>query len=201
MTPSKTCRCGCGQTLKIALRNNASKGWIKGFPQGQYVSGHNSKTLHGCPPKISTDEHWCQWCQCFLPLTAFSVGELSKPSGRCRNCQTQYMHTYRQRPGIAEHFRIYNAKAKWRKSGSTLSFEGWIQAKDSLCAICHQPETSRIRASDTKTRHLCSDHNHITGQLRGLLCHGCNTGLGGFRDDPQRLWNAMHYLMHWNKKG
>ncbi len=38
------------------------------------------------------------------------------------------------------------------------------------------------------------DHDHVTGNIRGLLCHNCNAGIGYLREDISLLENAIQYL-------
>ena len=41
---------------------------------------------------------------------------------------------------------------------------------------------------------LFIDHCHSTMKFRGMLCCGCNSGIGNFKDDISRLENAIKYL-------
>ena len=47
---------------------------------------------------------------------------------------------------------------------------------------------------------LSVDHNHYTGEIRGLLCLNCNTGLGTFKDNIIYIENAIYYLENYDKK-
>ena len=58
--------------------------------------------------------------------------------------------------------------------------------QEGKCAICNQDPTGK--------RGLAVDHCHKTGNVRGLLCHGCNVSLGQFKDDILLLNNAIEYL-------
>jgi hypothetical protein len=49
------------------------------------------------------------------------------------------------------------------------------------CDSCRRPWGS------TRVRQPVIDHDHTTGVARGVICGGCNLGLGHFRDDPERL--------------
>jgi hypothetical protein len=65
--------------------------------------------------------------------------------------------------------------------------------QNDCCAICkrHKSEVTVKRKN-----HLCVDHNHSTGKIRGLLCDKCNRGIGLLCDDIDILKNAIEYLLH-----
>lgn len=77
-----------------------------------------------------------------------------------------------------------------------ISLETYNELKESqqhVCAICGLPETA-IDYRTKKIRDLAVDHNHDTGEIRGLLCTRCNTAIGLLQDDVVLLANAISYL-------
>jgi hypothetical protein len=58
--------------------------------------------------------------------------------------------------------------------------------QNSRCAICGKKLT--------EPGGCCVDHDHITGEVRGLLCITCNTGIGMLHDDPVITQKATEYL-------
>lgn len=65
--------------------------------------------------------------------------------------------------------------------------------QNGVCAICGKPETVKSCYSNN-IKKLSIDHNHITGQVRGLLCDRCNRLLGYAKESIQNLQNAITYL-------
>lgn len=66
------------------------------------------------------------------------------------------------------------------------SYQKLFDEQGGVCAICGSPPPAG------QPLHL--DHDHTTRQVRGLLCHSCNKGLGCFQDDIMRMAKAMRYL-------
>ena len=57
-------------------------------------------------------------------------------------------------------------------------YEALYNAQRGLCAICGKPPYPGRGGM------LCVDHDHVTGEIRGLLHRRCNAGLGALGDDP-----------------
>lgn len=72
-------------------------------------------------------------------------------------------------------------------------YNAMYENQGGLCAICRCQETRVDHRTETTSR-MAVDHDHKTGRLRDLLCHACNTALGGFKDDPDLLRKAVDYL-------
>lgn len=82
-------------------------------------------------------------------------------------------------------YRAYRMKTEYRitekRYQRLAATQGW------LCVICDDKPNERGEK-------LVVDHDHSTGEVRGLICRRCNTGLGYFRDNPNFLRHAVHYL-------
>lgn len=59
--------------------------------------------------------------------------------------------------------------------------------QNGCCAICNRSYT-------LFKKRLCVDHNHKTGEIRGLLCDRCNRELIGRISDPELFYKAADYL-------
>lgn len=92
-------------------------------------------------------------------------------SYRCKECHSAF--TKCKRTG-----KRYDVKKRFK---ITLEeYDNWMKA--GKCEIC------------SSTEHLVLDHDHVTGKIRGCLCHRCNVGLGSFLDNADQLMQAAGYL-------
>jgi hypothetical protein len=132
---------------------------------------------------------------------------MSKPTGFCLKCGDpttspttkyctahNYAHMKAWRAKYPERQLELGRRAGHRRRLAQLNlthieYKEMLWQQDNACAICKQ---SFFDGDKTVTVHI--DHDHATGAVRGLLCRGCNHGLGNFKDDPERLTNAISYL-------
>lgn len=69
-------------------------------------------------------------------------------------------------------------------------YDRMLEEQSGVCKICKKPETSVYR---DRVRQLAVDHDHATGEIRGLLCMMCNTRLGHF-NNLELIGSLMSYL-------
>lgn len=116
---------------------------------------------------------WCPRCQQYLAIEEFGAAKRRKDgrAAHCGPCSSAYLHEYRLRTV----FKI-DPEEYYRLS----------ELQDGRCAICF---------CKPRTRRLAVDHDHGTGEVRGLLCTRCNHKiLGSAREDPVILRRAARYL-------
>lgn len=64
------------------------------------------------------------------------------------------------------------------------------------CGICNNPLILPTRTKGQPLNAAVIDHDHKTGNLRGLLCGACNRGLGLFKDNPDYLNKAKEWVQN-----
>jgi len=135
----------------------------------------------------------CHICKEVKPFEEFpkSANSIGGVGSRCRPCESVYQSEWRRRnPELA--FQT-NSRAQLkdmcRRVGITVErYERELAAQGGVCKICHLPNR------DARKRRLNIDHDHVTGEFRGLLCSTCNSALGHFGDNIALMEAAIAYL-------
>ncbi len=145
----------------------------------------------------------CTKCGIEKPLDEFYVLKVGH-SGRvnpghfpeCKACSIARAAAHNKRTLEDNPDKARADRARWarnsrlRRYGITpKDYDALFAAQDGRCAICGTTEAGAWGGL------LPVDHDHETGDVRGLLCHNCNGGLGQFCDDPDRLLAAAAYLL------
>jgi hypothetical protein len=115
------------------------------------------------------------------------VNKLSreKPSNSVRKIrEARRSKDYRSTKKGAEATLRYNIK----KYGITVEkYNELFTAQNGNCYLCGRNQ------SEFKFR-LAVDHCHKTSKVRALLCSGCNTGLGNFKENIEVMKKAIQYI-------
>ncbi len=103
--------------------------------------------------------------------------------GDCRECARLKAIVYRQRYPDAKRKNVLK-----RRYGIDLNqYNKIFQGQKGLCLGCYKHQI--------QFKHRLSvDHDHKTGQIRGLLCRNCNLTLGTAQDNVLVLRRLADYL-------
>ncbi len=97
-----------------------------------------------------------------------------------------------------DHLNAY--RREYRKGREAEAREGHLKRKFGLTQadydelLARQGGGCRICGKRPGKISLHVDHDHETGEIRGLLCVGCNNALGQFHDEPRLLLRAVDYV-------
>jgi hypothetical protein len=163
----------------------------------------------------------CSICKKEKPFNKFYRHISSKPNGvrkQCNDCRKIYRKkahkdnpkikrrqarnwVNKNRDKVNEEARRRRSENRKRYKGYTLKrdfgitliqYEKMLNEQGGLCKLCNRPETAKHQSGHTKE--LAVDHDHVTKNIRGLLCWVCNTGIGKLQDDPVLLRKAANYI-------
>ena len=146
----------------------------------------------------------CPKCKQKKDYTSFSKSSKNKDGMQvyCKVCYSGYGKTdiarARERSrGTSPHRR--KMMRLWNKTKAGLNsqlksiyginieeYNRLFKEQNGGCAICNNPNVN--------DRRLCVDHSHITGKVRGLLCHRCNSALGLVAENVEILHSCINYL-------
>jgi len=129
------------------------------------------------------------------PLCTWTKGlnNVNATPKHCINCGTEFVPNSNNQQYCkicaSDRYKFYARNQRFKSAyGITVDdYNKMFKDQEGCCAICnrHQSELSIT---------LAVDHDHVTGDVRGLLCRDCNQILGLAQDSPQTLANAMLYL-------
>jgi len=116
---------------------------------------------------------------------------------RCNSCL--YQEHRRWIENNPDRVREYRERDSWtlskrcaRRGITPEELIDRYEDQEECCAICGNSITLENSAID---------HNHETGEFRGVLCKTCNRALGLFKDSPKILLSALNYLEDYGSYG
>lgn len=140
----------------------------------------------------------CVRCgKCFLNTKDFFyLKKGDKTSSWCIPCTKESARLSEGRRISQDPERFYSARKRQGRSQKLKKYgldeEVYLEIlkrQGGVCAICGVDNPQR-KGHDV----FIVDHCHITGKVRGLLCHKCNVSVGMMNDDPDVLESGARYL-------
>lgn len=95
----------------------------------------------------------------------------------------------KNRENVCANSRAYKLKSNYGITPE--EYNKMLVDQNERCAICDRDKTQLPEAQQK----LYVDHCHKTGKVRKLLCYGCNSAIGFFKENIESLKSAINYLI------
>lgn len=177
---------GCG-------KDRFARGLCAGHA-AQVRKGQELRELAKPRPQAADGYAFCSACQQFWPIDCFSWrSNRNQPQPTCMDCRAASARELNRKPSAVRTRRAWRLRRTYGIEPGEYAAR-YIE-QGGLCPICRQSIPNLLEDLDVDMRVGAGiDHCHATGRVRGLLCSGCNRGLGSFNDDVERLQRAIEYL-------
>lgn len=154
--------------------------------------GNNKRVCSECGSSFEPYQHNQKKCYNCISVTDKRFRE--KPKKECPICSKDFQprtirHTYCSDECSKEGWRQGYFRREYGLSVG--EYEKLFFNSSGTCYICG---TSGFKINTKTKASLCVDHDHSTGNVRGLLCHNCNRALGLLGDNVSLLKKAIRYL-------
>lgn len=121
------------------------------------------------------------------------------PNGYFKEKPCRWCETYFQPSAPSEHYcsdkckdyAVADAYIQRNYNISLTNYQDLYIEQNGKCKLCG---SKGFKIKESHSMLLVIDHNHLTGAVRGLLCHNCNRALGLFKDDISLLKKGIEYL-------
>src|SRR5271157_4402789 len=167
------CRCSCGESKEILTTSLTRKsGSSKSCGCIQREMMQNKPRFVASRELLKAGRWKCPKCKETKDLkTGFYRSKPSRTgyASHCIVCQNDNRHLYEDKDKrhlvYIKYRNIHRDQVLRRKFGISLDeYNIMVLKQDGKCAIC---------GGVNSNRNLAVDHNHATGQVRGLLCSRC----------------------------
>ena len=135
---------------------------------------------------------WCTRCGQYKPKNSDFTHSTQSKDGLLSVCKKCHKERKKENPL----HKVWEHATRIKKTyGITLiQFDELLKKQNGNCALCKKPLDIIMGSNKRKARKPAIDHNHKTGKIRGLLHGKCNSGLGLFDEDIEKLQHAVEYL-------
>lgn len=164
---------------------------------------------------LASGEKQCTGCGKVKPLDSYhsSIGTADGRQSRCKECklagnlawrkanknkvaESKRGYAIRNREAMRKYQKEYRAlrgaeaaeyRRRWnlatRYSLTIEDFTRLLESQGGCCAVCGRKGGRQV-----------VDHDHDTGEVRGILCVRCNVAIGSLGDSVEGLMRAVRYL-------
>jgi hypothetical protein len=139
---------------------------------------------------MTTLKKQCRICKLAPGINGFHKNKAFRDgySSTCKKCaNSKVRRNYDPKKKKSQHLKY--------SYGITIEeYNSKLENQDNGCAICG------IKIPGGRGNHFYIDHNHLTGQVRDLLCHNCNFVIGYAKESIDILDATITYLKIWGER-